>query len=75
MHQEMKKSKNKNKDDQDFSVNPGNPADHGVDHNISRGTEKDLEDSYIQKQEANGDRGTDNEDDTESKDSEENNRK
>ena len=43
---------------------PHNPADEGVDHNVSRGTEQDLKDTYIQKQETNDGRGVDNEEST-----------
>ena len=41
-----------------------NPADEGLDHNILKGNEEDYEDSYLDKQEAHGSRGVDNEDTT-----------
>jgi hypothetical protein len=43
-------------------VKPGNPADDGVDHNLSQGKDKDQKESYIQKQESRSGRGIDNED-------------
>ncbi len=39
-----------------------NPADEGLDHNLVRGTGEDLDESYIDKQEARYKRGEDNED-------------
>lgn len=48
------------------AADPGhNPADTGVDHNLREGGEEDLNNSYLDKQEARGRRGVDNEDDTE----------
>lgn len=58
--------KKKNKFDPP-ELNPANPADEGVDHNLSQGTDKDVEASYIRKQESAGGRGVDNEDDTENR--------
>jgi len=54
----MKKKKNKKSP----AVKPGNPADHGYDHNVSKGTENDLKSTPVQKQESSSGRGIDNED-------------
>ncbi len=42
-----------------------NPADEGLDHNVFYGDERDLEESYLLKQEAMNRRGVDNEEDAE----------
>ena len=57
----------KKKHSKSTSVNPGNPADHGVDHNVLQGIEKDVKESPIQKQESRPGRGSDNEDSSEAK--------
>jgi hypothetical protein len=52
-----KKKKNPNAQDH-------NPADEGLDHNLLKGGDEDYEDSYLDKQEARGTRGIDNEETT-----------
>jgi hypothetical protein len=55
----------KKKKDEDIKIPAHNPADEGVDHNAREGGEKDLQNSYLDKQESHGGRGVDNEDSTE----------
>lgn len=62
----MKTPKKKLKDTQ--LPEPHNPADEGLDHNLRYGDERDLEQSYIRKQETEEGRGIDNEDETEPQD-------
>ena len=60
MNKDNKNRKGKN----NSQIGQHNPADEGLDHNVRSGTEKDLNESYIQKQESNGGRGVDNEEST-----------
>ena len=58
----MPKKKQNKPDKQQNNPPVHNPADEGLVHDLIRGTEEDLDESYIDKQEARYTRGEDNED-------------